>query len=366
MKAVTFAGKERVVLSIVPLPTIVDPTDVIVRVTLAGLCGSDLHLFTEREKGLDIGTVMGHEFVGIVHQVGPKVTKFKVGDRVLSPFSVTCGDCYFCKHELPSRCIHAAVYGWVSGGKGYQGAQAEFVRVPFADSTLMVIPKEISDEEGLFMGDIFATGYFCADNADIAKLKAKYPDSPIKVAVIGCGPVGLMGIISAFSLGATEVFALDSVPERLSIAQKFGAIPVNVSTVDSLSLILERTEKRGVDCVLEAVGSQSALKAAYKLVRPGGVISVIGVQTEQAFSGFSPIEAYDKNITYKVGRCPAKNYLERLLSILKEKKFDITQIITHKVGFHTEEEIQNAYFIFNNKMNNCIKVVFYPSKKSSY
>jgi len=338
---------------------------VIVKITVAGLCGSDLHLFRETEPGLDPGTIMGHEFVGVVHEVGAAITKLKIGDRVLSPFSVLCGECYFCQHLLPGRCIHVQVYGWVSGGKGIQGAQAEYVRVPLADTTLSIIPPDITDEEGLFIGDIFATGYFCADNSDITIYKTLFPNSPVNVAVMGCGPVGLMGIISAFSLGATQVFAVDSISERLDFAQKFGAIPVNLAKENILEKIKQKTDQRGVDCVMEAVGSQEALKMAFKMVRPGGTISVVGVQTEDSYVAFQPVEAYDKNVTYKIGRCSAKNYQDRLIKIIREKKHDVTKIISHRIGFNSDEEVKKVYQIFNNRTNNCTKVVFYPSKKSS-
>jgi len=355
---------KEVALSVLPFPVILYPTDAIVRVTLAGLCGSDMHIYNDREKGIDPGTVMGHEFVGVVHMLGSAVTNLSVGDRVTSPFSICCGDCFFCKHDLPARCLFAATYGWVSKGVGIQGAQAEFIRVPFAGSTLHKIPNDISDEEALFVGDIFATGYFCADNSEIPRLKSKFPKDPIVAAVVGCGPVGLMAIFSALSLGATTVLAIDNVPERLKLAEEFGGIPVNFSVEDPVTRVFRETENRGADCVLEAVGSQSALRTAFKIARPGAVISVAGVQTEEQFSGFTPVQGYDKNITYKNGRCPVKIYMDKLFEIIQKRKVDITKIISHRILMNNDESIKRAYEMFNNKEENCTKVVFLPIQNS--
>eukprot|EP01125_Pyxidicula_operculata_P022664 TRINITY_DN9489_c0_g1_i1.p1 TRINITY_DN9489_c0_g1~~TRINITY_DN9489_c0_g1_i1.p1 ORF type:complete len:367 (+),score=43.67 TRINITY_DN9489_c0_g1_i1:12-1112(+) len=364
MKAITFHGKCNVKVTQKDIPKIASGTDAIVSVKLAGLCGSDLHVYTEREPGLDIGTTMGHEFVGIVSEVGPDVKHIKIGDRVACPFSVSCSDCYYCKHALPSRCSKAAVFGWVNKGNGLDGAQAEFVRVPMADSNLFIIPAEVSYESALLLGDVFPTGYFCADMSGISELKRKYPDEPIVGVVIGCGPVGIMTILSALYLGVTKVYALDTVDERLALAKSFGAEVIDIKNQDPLNIIKEQTDGRGADCVMEAVGGQNALRTAFNIARPGAIISSIGVQTEQEFKGFSPIEGYDKNITYKNGRCPVKNYISHLLDLLRQdanatpKRFDISRIISHHVPLNDEEKVIEAYVNFNNRQKNCTKVVF--------
>lgn len=345
MQALTFVGRENIQLERVKDPSIIQSTDVIVHVKLACICGSDLHVYYEHEKGLDHGTVMGHEFVGEIVEVGNDVIKFKVGDVVMSPFTTNCGQCFYCKIGLTCRCEKGQLYGWVEKGEGLHGGQAEFVRVPLADSTLEKIPEGISLEEGVLLGDILSTGYFCAHQAGINS-KGTY-------AVVGCGPVGLMTIIGAKELGAEKIYAIDSVDERLIIAEKFGAIPVNFKKNDPLELISENNEGRGADAVMEAVGNTSASKLAYDILRPGGIISTVGVCNDQHLA-FSPVEAYNKNLTYKVGRCPARYYMSQLIPMVQSKKYDLTSILTHRMKL---SEGPRGYDIFANKKDNCLKVV---------
>ncbi|MDP4261774.1 MAG: alcohol dehydrogenase catalytic domain-containing protein [Bacteroidota bacterium] len=345
MQALTFGGKEIIEYSTVKDPGLLHPSDVIVKITMAGICGSDLHIYHGRETGLDHGTVMGHEFTGIVEEAGADVKKFKKGARVLSPFTTSCGECFYCRIGLTCRCEKGNLFGWVEKGHGLHGAQAGYIRVPMADSTLLPLSADLDEKKGLLLGDVFSTGYFCADNAGI-KPSAVY-------AVIGCGPVGLMTILAARHLGAETLFAIDVIPERLAIAKQFGAIPLNPSLTDVKEEILNHTHGRGADAVMEVAGSDKTLKLAIDLIRPGGTISSAGVHTAKYFS-FSPGEAYDKNLIYKSGRCPARYYAEKLLKDEVPQRYAIEDIITHQFSL---EDGAKAYEVFDKKMDNCIKAV---------
>lgn len=348
MNALTFHGKQTIKYESVPDPQIEHPKDVIVKVLLSAICGSDLHVYHERETGLDYGTVMGHEFVGEIVEIGNEVNSFHPGDVVACPFTTNCGECFYCRIGLTARCTKGQLFGWVEAGLGLHGGQAEYVLVPLADSTLLRLPKNVSLEEGLLLGDIFSTGYFCADMAEI---------NPNGIyAIVGCGPVGLLAIFGARELGAEKIYAIDSIAERLELAEKFGAIPINYQKENSVELILEATEGRGVGAALEVVGSQSAGRLAFELVRPGGIISTVGVHTEK-YVAFSPVEAYNKNITYKIGRCPARYYMEKLLPIVQSNKYDLAAIISHRMPL---AQGVRGYAIFDKKLDNCIKVVLEP------
>lgn len=345
MKALTFHGKETIKYETVPDAEIEAPTDVIVKVHLSAICGSDLHPYQEREKGLDYGTVMGHEFVGEIVEVGQEVKLFKKGDLVFSPFTTNCGRCFYCRQGLTCRCPEGQLFGWVQHGVGLQGTQAEFVRVPLAESTLLSIPENILPEQVLLLGDVCSTGFFCADMAEV---------TPGGVyAVLGCGAVGLMALLGVRERGAETIYAIDAIPERLALAKKFGAKPINYKKEDPNSILKEATDGRGAEAVLEAVGNASAGRMAVELVRPGGIISTVGVHTEEQMA-FSPGEAYDKNLTYKNGRCPARYYMERLIPMVQEDKYDLTSMISHRVSLNEGVE---AYKIFDKKLQGCIKVV---------
>jgi len=348
MRGLTFQGKEQISYDTAPDPEILKPEDVIVKVEWSAICGSDLHVYREHEKGLDLGTIMGHEFVGEIVETGSDVTKFSKGDHVVSPFTTSCGQCYYCKIGLTCRCEFGQLYGWVENGHGLHGAQAEYVRVPLADSTLFPIPKEANRKEFLFIGDILSTGYYCAENAEIK------PDKTY--VVIGCGPVGLMAIIGALEQGATTVFAIDSVEDRLAKASSFGAVPINFKSESPAEVIMQMTNGKGADAVMEVVGSISAQKMAMDLVRPGGIISTVGVHTSDNFA-FSPVEAYDKNLTFKIGRCPARHYMDQLSSIVLEQKYDLKSIISHEMPLTDGAE---AYRIFDEKLDNSLKILLHP------
>lgn len=352
MQALTFGGKEIINYSTVTDPVLLHPSDAIVKITMSGICGSDLHVYHGRETGLDQGTVMGHEFTGIVEEAGRAITKFKKGARVLSPFTTSCGKCYYCQIGLTCRCEKGNLFGWVEKGHGLHGAQAGYIRVPMADTTLLPLSNDLDEKKGLLLGDVFSTGYFCADNAGI---------KPNNVyVVIGCGPVGLMTIIAAKHLGAEIVFAVDLISERLAMAKTFGAIPLNPSHTDIKEEIFNHTHSRGADAVMEVVGSAASLKLAIDCIRPGGTISSVGVHTAQHFS-FSPGQAYDKNLIYKSGRCPAHYYAEKLLREEVAQQYPIEDIITHQFSL---EEGAKAYEVFDKKMDSCIKAVLLTSVRT--
>jgi len=348
MRALTFQGKEHVGLTTVSDPEILNPADAIVRVNACAICGSDLHVFHEREKGIDYGTAMGHEFTGEIVETGSGVKRLRKGDKVMSPFTTSCGQCFYCLQGLTCRCIHSQLFGWREKGKGLHGGQAELVRVPLADTTLVQIPEGVTQEEAILLGDVLSTGFFCARQAEV-KPRGIY-------AVVGCGPVGLMAIIGARELGAERVFAVDSLPERLNKAIEFGATPINASLENVKERILGATEGRGADGVLEAVGSHGAVRSAFDLVRPGGVVSSVGVCTD-AHLAFSPEEAYNKNLTYRIGRCPARFMMDQLIPLVQRKKYNLASVFTHRMDLDQGSE---GYAIFAGKKDNCLKVLLQP------
>jgi threonine dehydrogenase-like Zn-dependent dehydrogenase len=345
MKALTFRDIGLVEVATVPDAAIEAPTDAIVRVRLSAICGSDLHVYLGRERGIAPGTVMGHEFLGEVVEVGTGVTRLRPSDLVVSPFTTSCGECFYCRKGLTCRCVEGQLFGWVENGRGLEGAQAEYVRVPWADATLVKLPLDVNPEAALFLGDILATGFFCADMAEVG---------PEQVSVVvGCGPVGLFAVLGARDRGADRIFAVDVVPERLALAETFGATPIDARVVDPLAIVREATEERGADAVLEVVGSPEATRLAFDLVRPGGIISAVGVHTEAAFA-FSPTEAYDKNLTYRAGRCPARSYIDRLLPLVRSQKYELASIVSHRLPL---SEAPCGYRLFERKLEGCTKVL---------
>jgi alcohol dehydrogenase len=345
MRGVMFQAVERVACGDLPEPVLENPRDAIVAVELAGLCGSDLHPFFGREQGLDPGTVMGHEFVGTVLAVGPEVRKFAVGDRVFAPFSTSCGECFFCRTALPSRCVENQLFGWRQAGRGLHGGQAEQVRVPLADGTLVKVPAGLSDRAALLLGDNYSTGYYCAEMAGVA------PGGVY--AVIGCGTVGLLAILAARQLGADRIVAIDPVAARRSQAESLGAA-APASEVSARDLLRSWTDGRGADAVMELVGLPSAQRLAYDLVRPGGTLSVIGCHCTPNFS-FSPVEAYDRNLTYRTGRCPARAYMERLAKEVVASGLDLDHFITHEFSL---EDCMRGYEVFSRREQGCLKAAF--------
>lgn len=322
MQAITFADVETLQLGTVADPVIIDEGDVIVDVDAAGICGSDLHPYLGRERGLDRGTIMGHEFVGRVTDVGAGVRTFRRGDRVVAPFTTSCGACRYCDIGLTSRCMHGQLFGWVENGRGLHGAQAERVRVPLADTTLVAVPDTLHDDAlALLAGDVLATALFAAELAHV--------QAGDVVAIIGCGPVGLLAVRAARARGARNVFALDTVASRLVIAERFGATPVMAGD-DAAEFVREHTGGYGADCAIEAVGTPEATRTAAALLRPGGVLAAVGVHTEPHLA-LSPGAIYDRNLTYGAGRCPARRLLPAALELAHRDAALLAGLVSHRL-----------------------------------
>ncbi|RYP60235.1 hypothetical protein DL769_008196 [Monosporascus sp. CRB-8-3] len=302
MKAVVFDGPRKVSLQQRPVPKIQQDGDIIVKVQTAALCDSELHVYRGHERGSGSGFIMGHEFTGIVVDVGKHVKSVKVGDKIVSPFTVSWADSLI-------------------------GAQAEYVRVPLADGTVMKAPPELDDEALILMADIFPTGFFGARNAFNA-LGTQKPSEATAV-VIGCGPVGLCAIVSALEYKPKHLFAVDSIDSRLELAKSLGAEPLNFKTEREYmtSRIKEVTDGRGADIVIEVVGLSPALRTAFDILRPFGFISSIGVHNaEIPFDGH---DAYGKNVRLQMGRCPVRAVFPDALEVLKKKQ--------HLFGFMFEK-----------------------------
>lgn len=339
MKALVFRGVERVGFEEVPEPVLRDPGDVIVEVDASGLCGSDLHPYFGREEGLDPGTVLGHEFTGRVVAVGPEVRSWSVGDRVVAPFTTSCGACRLCRLGLTARCPGGRLFGWVQGGEGLHGGQARRVRVPLADGTLVAVPPELEDDAlALLAGDILSTALFGVELARVG------PGD--RVGVVGCGPVGLLAIRAARRRGAVEVVAVDPVPDRRAVAERFGAAAVEPG---------EPVEP--LDAVVEAVGTPQATRTAADLLRPGGRLAAVGVHTEPHLA-LSPGEIYDRNLTYAAGRCPARRFLPEALEMAGEEEELLRTLISHRLPLGDGPE---AYRRFGSREPGWHKVVFLPT-----
>ena len=348
MRAITFQGVESLALQDVPDPEILDAGDVVVAVEAAGLCGSDLHPYFGRETGLDVGTVMGHEFVGTVTETGSGVQALQAGDRVVAPFTTSCGACFYCTRGLTARCERGQLFGWVQGGEGLHGGQAQAVRVPLADTTLVKVPEGLEYGVALLAGDILSTALFGADIAGVE-------DGDV-VVVVGCGPVGLLAIRAARSRGAEVVVAVDSVPSRLELARSFGAVPADFSSGDPGALVAELTGGRGADRAIEAVGSPSATRTAADLLRAGATLAAVGVHTESHLA-LSPGELYDRNLAYAAGRCSARHYLPEALDLAERESALLQGLISHRLPLDRGVE---AYRRFGAREEGWAKVVLLP------
>lgn len=348
MQALTFCGIRELAVAEVAPPRIEQAGDVIVKVQLAAVCGSDLHAYSGREVGLDAGTVMGHEFVGEIVEVGSAVAQFAIGDRVVSPFTSNCGECYFCARGLTARCERGELFGWVADGRGLHGAQAELVRVPFADSTLVRVPEEAVAEEALLAGDVLSTGFFCA------RMGAIEPGA--MVAVVGAGPVGICAAIAAREAGAARVFGLDLEPARLRLVASYGAEPLHAAEPSMREVIADATDGRGVDVVLECVGSEAATRLSFELARPGATIAAAGVHCEPHFA-FSPGDAYDKNLTYRAGRCSARAMMHETMPLVASRRFELGALFSHRMSL---AEGVRGYELFAKRLDGCTKVLLEP------
>lgn len=362
MDALTFQGVESVAFQTVPDPEVVAPRDALVRVEFAGLCGSDLHPYFGREVGIDVGTVLGHEFVGEVIALGPAATDrspdggppLAIGDRVVAPFTTNCGECGYCVRGLTARCVRGRLFGWREGGSGLHGGQAALVRIPFADATLARVPEALEDVGlAILAGDILSTALFGAHIAAVGEGDV--------VAVIGCGPVGLLSVRAALAAGAKAVVAVDRVAGRLEAAERFGGVPAALGKgEDALRAALEAvrslTDGLGADAAIEAVGSPAATRTAANLLRAGGRIAAVGVHNE-AHLAISPVELYDRNLTYAAGRCSARHWLPRALELAATESDLLSTLISHRLPLADGPE---AYRRFGARDPGWLKVLLTP------
>jgi len=393
VKALCWQGKNNVQVETVNDPGILNPRDAIVRITRSAICGSDLHLYDGYIPTMEPGDILGHEFMGEVVEIGSGVKNLKKGDRVVVPFTIACGTCFFCQQQLWSSCdnsnpnawIAERMYGFSGSGLfgyshmlgGYAGGQAQYARVPFADVGPIKIPEELNDEQVLFLSDIFPTGYMAAENCDIK------PGDVI--AVWGCGPVGQFAIRSAFLLGAERVIAIDRFPERLQMAGAGNAEMINYEEVDDVIEVLKYlTGGRGPDACIDAVGMEAhghgmfsvydsaklalrlsfdrptALREAIQACRKGGVLSIPGV-----YGGWLdkvPFGAiFGKGLMVRTGQTHVHKYLKPLLERVQRREIDPSFVITHRVSLQDGPE---AYDMFKKKQNQCVKVVLDPWKEA--
>jgi len=356
MQAVCFVEPFKVETRQVATPAVESPTDVVLRITLSAICGSDLHPYRGAEVGLDEGTVMGHEFVGVVAAKGEAV-ELEIGARVCVPFTTNCGECFFCKCGLTCRCDQGQLFGWVEthGGvvSGLHGGQAEYVRVPLADATCVPVPPTHSDEQALLLGDILSTGFHCAKGGDLQEGGA--------CVVVGCGPVGLMAVASAKALCPSgTVIAVDGADNRLQMAKSLGADHVLSDLEGAVAAVKELTGGRGADSVLEIVGSKPAMALAFAAMRPGGTLSSVGVHAYET-AAWSPVDAYDSNITFRAGRCPARAVMSEAKGVFdslgSSTWTNLQQIVTHRVSL---AEAPALYEQFNQQAPGTVKVLLLP------
>ncbi len=388
MKALCWMGKEKLEVQTVDDPRILNPQDAIIRITRTAICGSDLHLYDGVIPTMQSGDIIGHEFMGIVEEVGPEVKKVKRGDRVVVPFTIACGNCFFCQSTLWSLCDNtnpnaataealygysgSALYGYSHIYGGYAGGQAQYARVPFADVGPLVVNNDLPDDKLLFLTDIFPTGYMGAQDADIQEGDT--------VAVWGAGPVGIFAAASAFMFGAKRVIVIDRFPERLELAKKVGAETLDYAKNDVLKSLRELTGGRGPDAAIDAVGMEAhgsgpgglydrakqtlglsfdrptVLRQAILAVRKGGTVSIPGV-----YGGLIdkiPFgAAFGKGIVMKMGQTHMMRYLQPLLERIEKGEIDPSFIISHRIGI---EEIPEAFRVFRDKKYGCTKVVIDP------
>ena len=389
MKAVCYHGQSDIRVEEVPDPRILNPRDAIIRVTSTAICGSDLHIYGGYIPTMHSGDILGHEFMGEVVEIGQAKSRLRVGDRVVVPFTIACGHCYFCKEEMWSLCDNSNPNAWmaekISGFSGsglfgyshmyggYPGGQAEYARVPFADVGPIKVPSSLSDEQVLFLSDVFPTGYMAAEHCDI-----KRGDT---VAVWGCGPVGQFAIKSAFLLGAERVIAIDRYPERLDMASAHGRAQVlNYEEVDVLDALRALTGGQGPDACIDAVGLEAhgttldawydlvktslylatdrlhALRQAIAACRKGGTVSIPGVYGGW-LDKFPLGAAFAKGLTLKMGQTHVHKYMPMLLERIERGEIDPSFIVTHQVSL---DDAPHMYQTFRDKQDECIKVVMTP------
>ena len=389
MKALVFHKPKDVSVDNVADPKIEKPTDAIIRVTSTAICGSDLHIYNGMvPQPHDM--VLGHEFMGIVEEVGSEVTRIKKGDRVIVPFPIACGHCHFCRMELPTHCENsneltygpsgeiimgkgagAAIYGYTDIYGAISGGQAEYARALFADNNLRVVPDGITDEQVLFLTDIFPTGWAGNQWADV-----RAGDT---VAVFGCGPVGIMAQKAAWLHGAKRVIGVDILPYRLEKARQTAkSETINAKEIDAIEAIREMTNGYGADVCIDAVGmeadrtalekaanvlqgekgSMEALKHCFDAVRRGGRVAILGVYGSP-YDNFPLYQMFEKNFVVRGGQAWVQNFIDDLIKLVADGKVVLDDIITHRVPL---SEAAKMYDIFNKKEDNCVKVVLKPGE----
>jgi threonine dehydrogenase-like Zn-dependent dehydrogenase len=346
MKGVALHGPGDVRVESVPVPEIAEPTDVIIRVTLSAICGSDLHLYHGTIPGVLPGTVIGHEYCGVVEAVGTQVRSVRTGDRVTGAFHVACGICPNCRRGNFHQCQSGGVLGYGLGFGNLQGTQAQFARIPYADVTLRRIPGPLTDEQALFSGDILTTAYGAVVNAGLKPGET--------VAVVGCGPVGIMAVQSALALGAGRVLAVDLLPERTALAERLGAVPVTGSQCDPVARVNELTGGEGADVVIEAVGGSRTLALAFELVRGGGRISAVGVTAEEQFA-FPLLSSLVKDVSFRIGLANIHRDIDTTLALVAGGRIDPTVVISHRLAL---EDAAEGYRLFADRQ--ATKVLLYP------
>ena len=320
------------------------PDDAIVRVEASGICGSDLHIYHGRVQ-IEPGFVIGHEFVGEVIAAGDDVTRVAVGDRVLGTYGTACGKCFFCQREEFHKCDEARVYGHGATLGSLQGAQAEQVLVPHANLTLRTVPDGLSDDVALFAGDVMGTGFHAIDSRPLAEGES--------AAILGMGPVGLCAVQAAKAAGAAEVIAIDTVEDRLAMAESFGATPVHLTEQDPRGEVKKLTEGRGVDLAVEAVGNPEALDLALRLARKAGTVSVTGVYAERTEVHMGLI--WIKALTLTSGHANVIKHLDHVLELLSDGKLDPAPLVTHHMKL---DEAPDAYRVYDNR--EALKIVLAP------
>lgn len=340
MKAFVYHGPEKMSLDEVPKPTIIEPTDAIIKVTTSTICGTDKHIRHGGMPDVEPGRIIGHEFCGIVEEVGPSVKNFKKGDKVAVSCVTQCMECFYCRRGMYSQCTTGS---WIFGYM-IDGCQADYVRVPYADSGLFLIPDGLTDEDVLFVGDILSTGYFGAENGNI-----KPGDT---VAVFGSGPVGMCAMAAARLWGPARIVAVDIDDSRLEFAKENGWADygLNPEKVDVVQALKDMTYGRGADVTIEANGFEPTFKAAIDGVRPGGTVSVIGVFEEPQLVEMNKL--WIKNIAIKMGLLNA-NRIPELIELIKEGKIDMKPLITHTIPL---SQVAEGYDIFEERHDNAIKV----------
>lgn len=385
MKAAVFHKPGDISYDTVPDPRIEEGGDVILRVTSTAICGSDLHILSGAvPQPTDM--IMGHEFMGIVEEVGPAVKNLKKGDRVIVPFPIACGSCFFCNHGASPHCENsnykhygpngdladqkgAALFGYTDLYGGYSGGQAEYVRVPYADISPRKIPDNITDEQALFLTDIFPTGWSAIDWAQLKGGEV--------VAIFGSGPVGLMAQKAAWINGASRVIAIDPLDYRLERAKAVNKVDtLNPHKVDVVEAIREMTGGRGADVCVDAVGfepernildkmkstinfqkgSIKVMEACFKAVRRSGTVSIVGVYGSP-YDNFPVHRMFDKGITIKQGQAPVLNYIDHLIDLVTQEKVVLDDIISHNLPL---SDVAHAYKIFDEKQDDCVEVILKP------